>query len=155
MATGPSVRVENVTVRNTSGVCIYLGGTDAIATNNIASGCAYGVAVMSNGNTIAQNQFNDNMFDGILVTGDANLLEGNEVLRNGGVGIHVVRMVPMIGDDQFIPLIQDRATGNVIRGNRALSNNVDLEEFGTCDYPGLMNEWTDNSFETGRPDCVR
>jgi parallel beta helix pectate lyase-like protein len=154
IATGSAVRLEHVTVQNTTGVCMLLGGEGSIAVSNVATGCTYGMAVLSNGNRITQNQFNDNIADGLLVTGDENLIEGNEALRNGGVGIHVVRMVPMVGDDQFISLIQDRAVSNVIKGNTALSNNVDLEEFGACSDPGLFNDWSDNIFKTGRPDCV-
>jgi Right handed beta helix region len=154
ITTGSAVRVERVTVRNATGVCMLLGGTDSIAISNVATGCTYGMAVTSNGNRITQNQFNDNIVDGILVIGDENLVEGNETLRNGGVGIHVVRWVPMVADNEFVPLIQDRASGNVIRGNRALDNKVDLEEFGGCDAPGLFNDWANNVFKTGRPECV-
>ena len=155
LAMGSSVRIEHVTVRNVSGVCILLGGEGSLAINNLATGCTYGLVVLSNGNRVVQNQFNDNVADGMIVIGDENLIEGNEALRNGGVGIHVVRSVPMVGDDEFVSLIQDRATGNVIRANRALRNKVDIEEFGDCAGPGLFNEWTQNVFETGRPECVR
>jgi Right handed beta helix region len=151
---GSSARLERVTVRNASGVCMLLAGADSIALSNVATGCTYGMAVLSNGNQIVHNSFNDNMVDGLLVTGDENLIEGNEALRNGGVGIHIARMVPMVGDDQFVSLIQDRSTANVIKNNRALENRVDLEEFGDCD-PGLFNEWADNTFKMGRPECVR
>ena len=154
MAVGSSVRIEHVTVRNTSGVCMLLGGEGSLAVGNVATGCTYGLVVLSNGNRVVQNQFNDNVADGVMVLGDENLIEGNETLRNGGVGIHVVTAVPMIGDDEFVPLIQDHATRNVIRGNRALQNKVDIEEFGRCTNPGLFNEWTENVFETGRPECV-
>jgi len=154
LAMGSSVRIEHVTVRDVSGVCILLGGEGSLAVGNVATGCTYGLVVLSNGNRVVQNQFNDNVADGVIVLGDENLIEGNEALRNGGVGIHVVRTVAMIGDDEFVPLIQDRATGNAIRGNRALRNKVDIEEFGGCAGPGLFNEWAENVFETGRPECV-
>jgi Right handed beta helix region len=154
MAVGASVRIEHVTMRNISGVCMLLGGEGGLAVGNVATGCAYGLVVLSNGNRVVQNQFNDNVADGVMVLGDENLIEGNETLRNGGVGIHVVVTVPMIGDAEFVPLIQDHATRNVIRGNRALQNKVDIEEFGRCTGPGLFNEWIENVFETGRPECV-
>ena len=154
IATGPSVRVERVTVRDTTGVCMLLAGGYSTAFENRATGCAYGIVILGNDNTLTNNQSNDNAQDGIIVTGDGNLLEGNEALRNRGVGIHVVRMVPMAGEGRFLTLIQDLATGNVIQGNRALDNGVDLEEFGDCQL-GLPNEWRGNTFKTGRPDCVK
>ena len=154
ITTGPSVRVERVTVRGTTGVCMLLAGGDSTAFQNRTTGCAYGIVIFGNDNTLTNNQSNDNIEDGILVTGDRNLLEGNEALRNGGVGIHVVRMVPMAAEGRFLSLIQDLATGNEIRANRALDNGVDLEEFGDCQL-GLPNEWINNSFKTGRPSCVR
>jgi Right handed beta helix region len=154
ITSGSSVRLERVTVQATNGVCIVLGGANNVAVNNVASGCLYGMAVVSNGNRILQNQFDDNVVDGLIIMGDDNLVEGNEALRNGGSGIHIVRMVAMVGENQFVPLIQDRATRNVIRGNKALANGLDLEEFGGCDEPIPFNSWVDNVFNIARPDCV-
>ena len=153
VATGPSVRVEGATIRDTE-MCMFLAGSGGTVSHNSATRCTIGIVVTGNGNTLTDNQSNDNIQDGILVTGDANLLEGNEVLRNGEVGIHVVRMVAMVAENGFLPFIQDLATGNVIRGNRASDNKVDLEEFGDCVVAPLPNQWINNRFRTGRPDCI-
>jgi parallel beta-helix repeat protein len=153
VTTGSGATVANVDVRDTS-VCMLVTGRESTITANQASHCAYGIVVTGNENTISDNQFNDNGADGILVSGDANVITGNEALRNRGVGLHVVRMVPMIADDSFLSLIQDLATGNILQGNTAANNNVDLVEFGDC-IIGLPNNWTDNHFGTRRPDCIQ
>ncbi len=134
VTTGSGATVANVDVRDTS-VCMFVTGRESKISGN-------------------DNQFNDNGADGILVTGDANVITGNEALRNRGVGLHVVRMVPMIADDSFVSLIQDLATGNILQGNTAANNNVDLVEFGDCTI-GLPNKWTDNHFGTRQPDCIQ
>ena len=153
VTTGSGATVANVDVRDTS-VCMFVTGRQSTISSNQASHCMYGIVVTGNANTISDNQFNDNDADGILVTGDANLITRNEALRNRGVGLHVVRMVPMIADDSFLSLIQDLATGNILQGNTAANNNVDLVEFGDC-IIGLPNNWTDNHFGTRRPDCIQ
>jgi parallel beta-helix repeat protein len=153
VTTGSGATVANVDVRDTS-VCMFVTGRGSTISGNQASHCVYGIVVTGNENTISDNQFNDNGADGILVTGHANVITRNEALRNGGVGLHVVRMVPMIADDSFVSLIQDLATGNILQGNTAANNNLDLVEFGDCN-PGLPNNWTDNHFGTKRPDCIQ
>jgi parallel beta-helix repeat protein len=153
VTTGSGATVANVDVRDTS-VCMLVAGRESTISSNQASHCGYGIVVIGNENTISDNHFNDNDADGILVTGDANLITGNEALRNRGVGLHVVRMVPMIADGSFLSLIQDLATGNTLQGNTAANNNVDLVEFGDCTI-GLPNNWTDNHFGTKRPDCIQ
>ncbi len=153
VTTGSGATVANVDVRDTS-VCMFVTGRESKISGNQASHCMYGIVVTGNENTISDNQFNDNSADGILVTGHANVITGNEALRNRGVGLHVVRMVPMIADDSFVSLIQDLATGNILQGNTAANNNVDLVEFGDCTI-GLPNKWTDNHFGTRQPDCIQ
>jgi hypothetical protein len=143
--------------RATCSVGILDAGTDSTATFNIVEGCKYGIVIMGDDNTYAQNKSNDNSEDGILVTGHRNLLEGNEALRNGAVGIHVARAVPMVARNRFLSFIQDYAFGNVIRGNTALNNRLDLSEFAECEpppYPPLSNEWIENVFNTRSPDCI-
>ena len=105
--------------------------------------------------TRTRNQVNDNSEDGILVTGDRNVLDSNETLRNGGVGIHLARVVPMVARNTFLSFIQDVAAGNVVRNNTALDNRVDLKEFAECQgepFPPLLNEWTNNTFQTREPE---
>ena len=63
-------------------------------------------------------------------------------------------MVAMTGENTFVPLLQDLATDNVLQGNNAADNSVDLEEFGDCSV-GLPNTWADNQFRTRPPDCIR
>jgi parallel beta-helix repeat protein len=152
-STGHAVRVFDADIRDTI-VCMFIMGSDMTISTNRATQCMYGIVVFGNENTIRDNEVTDNAADGILVTGDANVVSGNQVLRNRGTGIHVVRMVPMIAEGSFLPQIQDLATGNVLQGNNAANNNVDLEEFGDCDK-GLRNSWTDNQFGTKNPDCIR
>ena len=152
-----SAHVEGVTVQRDTTIGIFLSGNGSTATSNIVGGAKYGIVVTGDDNTLLNNQSNDNLQDGFLVTGDRNLLEGNEARRNGGVGIRVARMVPMVRDNRFISFIQDRGLGNIIRGNTALDNNVDLVEFADCADPPfspLDNEWTNNIFSTRRPKCI-
>ena len=107
--------------------------------------------------TLIRNQSNENSKDGFLVTGDRNLLEGNEARRNGEAGIRVARVVPMIGNNRFVSFIQDRGLSNVIRGNTALDNKIDLVEFAQCNldpFSPLENEWSDNIFNTRNPECI-
>jgi parallel beta-helix repeat protein len=153
IASSGHIRVSDADIRDTV-VCMFIMGNNMTISTNRATGCMYGIVVFGNENTIRDNEVTDNAADGILVTGDANVVSGNQVLRNRGTGIRVVRMVPMIAEGSFLPLIQDLATGNVLQGNNAANNNVDLEEFGDCDK-GLRNYWTDNQFGTKNPDCIR
>jgi Periplasmic copper-binding protein (NosD) len=152
-----SMHVEGAKVR-ASTIGIFLGGDHGTASNNIVGGARYGIVVTGDDNTITANQSNDNFEDGFLVTGHRNLLEGNAALRNGGIGIHVARVVPMVGDHRFLSFIQDRGTGNVISGNTALHNGVDLVEFADCvvhlDGSLLENEWINNVFSTRSPSCI-
>lgn len=152
-----SVHVEGVTVRVTT-IGILLGGSGGTVSNNFVGEARYGIVVTGDDYSITENQSNDNIQDGFLVTGDRNLLEGNEALRNGGIGIHVARMVPMVMNKRFLPFIQDRGVGNVIRGNTALDNKHDLVEFANCadpPFPPLANEWINNIFKTRRPQCIK
>jgi hypothetical protein len=151
-----SAHVQGVTMRVTT-IGILLAGNGSTAIGNIVNGARYGIVVTGDDNTIIDNQSNDNLKDGFLVTGDRNLLEGNEARRNGEVGIHVARMVPMVGDNRFLSFIQDRGLSNIIRGNTALDNRRDLVEFADCaapPFPPLNNEWTNNIFRTRRPKCI-
>src|SRR4029077_6894980 len=124
VTTGTGATVANVDVRDTN-VCMLVAGRESTISSNQASHCGYGIVVIGNENTISDNQFNDNAVDGILVTGDANVITGNEALRSRGVGLQGRRMVPMEPDDSFVSLIQDLATGNILRGNTAANNDVD------------------------------
>ena len=129
---------------------IFLAGNGSTVISNIVGGARYGIVVTGDDNTVINNQSNDNLKDGFLVTGDRNLLEGNEARRKGGVGIHVARMVPMVGDNRFLSFIQDRGSSNVIRGNTALDNKRDLVEFADCadpPFPPLNNEWTNRRLQ--------
>jgi hypothetical protein len=169
-----SIRVEHVFVRATT-IGIFVSGNENTISNNIAGGAGYGIVVTGDDNTVTGNESNDNIADGFLITGDRNLVEGNQALRNGGVGIHVARMVPMVQNikgPRLLPdfqhvffrtrrvlrFIQDQALGNIIRGNTALENRLDLAEFAECasspDDPPLENEWVNNTFDTRRPDCI-
>ena len=152
-----SAHVEGVTLRHVTTIGIFLAGNGGTATSNIVGGAKYGIVVTGDDNTLVNNQSNDNLQDGFLVTGDRNLLDGNEARRNGGAGIRVARMVPMVRDNRFISFIQDRGLGNIIRGNTALDNDLDLVEFADCadpPFPPLSNEWTNNIFGTRRPKCI-
>jgi len=153
ISAGHATGVFDVDIRDTS-VCMLITGNHATISNNKAIQCAFGIVVFGDDNAISGNEVIDNTADGILILGDANEVTGNRVLRNRGTGIHVVRTVPMIGEGSFFPQIQDLATGNVLQGNNATNNNVDLEEFGDCAV-GLTNSWTDNQFGTKQPDCIR
>src|SRR6266542_4273907 len=115
-------------------------------TNVVVEGCQVGVVTTGSGATVANVDVRDTSVC-MFVTGRESKISGNEALRNRGVGLHVVRMVPMIADDSFVSLIQDLATGNILQGNTAANNNVDLVEFGDCTI-GLPNKWTDNHFGT-------
>jgi len=151
-----SAHVEGARMRVTT-IGIFLAGNGSTVVSNIVGGARYGIVVTGDDNTLINNQSNDNLKDGFLVTGDRNVLEGNVALRNGGVGIHVARMVPMVGDNRFLSFIQDRGLGNVIRENTALDNKHDLVEFADCadpPFPPLNNEWTNNIFRTRRPNCI-
>ena len=153
-----SAHVHRVKMQVTT-IGIFAAGSHGTITSNIVGGATYGIVVTGDDYTLVDNQSNDNLEDGFLITGDRNLLEGNEALRNGGVGIHVARMVPMVGNHHFLSFIQDRAVSNVIRGNTALDNKKrDLEEFADCmspPFPPLANEWTNNIFKRRRPDCIQ
>jgi hypothetical protein len=64
----------------------------------------------------------------------------------------------MVTKWRFLPFIQDRGVGNVIRGNTALDNKHDLVEFANCadpPDPPLDNEWITNTFKTRRPQCIK
>jgi hypothetical protein len=151
-----SAHVERVKVQRVTGIGIFLARTGSTATDNIVGGATYGIVVTGDDNTLINNQSNDNLKDGFLVTGDRNVLEGNEARRKG-IGIHVARMVPMIRKNHFLSFIQDRGSSNVLRGNTALDNKVDLVEFADCanpPFPPLNNEWTNDVFRTRRPDCI-
>jgi parallel beta-helix repeat protein len=138
-SSGHAVRVSDAGIRDTI-VCMFIMGNDMTISNNRATQCMYGIVVFGNENTIRDNEVTDSGADGILVTGDANVVGGDQALRNRGTGIHVVRMVPMIAEGSFLPLIQELATGNVLQGNNAANNNVNLEELATatkdCIIPG-------------------
>jgi hypothetical protein len=169
-----SIHVERVGIRDTT-IGFFLAGNGGLVSNNIAGGAGYGFVVTGDDYIITGNESNDNTGDGFLVTGDRNILEGNEARRNGGVGIHVARMVPMVQtikrprllpdvqhfffrDKRVLRFIQDQGLGNVIRGNTALENELDLAEFAECASPPdapLENKWANNTFETRRPDCIR
>jgi len=171
-----SIHVQRVGVRATT-IGFFLSGNGGVVSDNIAEGTGYGFVVTGDDYLITGNQSNDNTEDGFLITGDRNRLEGNEARRNGGVGIHVARMVPMVqsikrprlfsdANTQFVffrrnsrvlRFIQDQGLSNVIRGNTALENELDLAEFADCANPPdppLENEWTNNIFETRRPNCI-
>jgi hypothetical protein len=151
-----SAHVQGIRMRVTN-IGIFLAGSGSTASYNIVGGARYGIVVTGDDNILVGNQSNDNLKDGFLITGDRNLLEGNEARRNGGIGIHVARMVPMIGNHDFLSFIQDRGLSNIIRGNTALENKRDLEEFADCMSPPftpLNNEWSNNTFNTRRPDCI-
>jgi parallel beta-helix repeat protein len=152
-----SAHVKGVRVQQVKSIGIFLAGSGSTATSNIVGGTTYGIVVTGDDNTLIDNQSSDNLKDGFLVTGDRNLLEGNEARRNGGVGIHVARMVPMVRNQRFLSFIQDRGLSNVIRGNTALDNKLDLVEFADCEnppFPPLNNEWTNNIFSTRQPNCI-
>ena len=172
MAQGPAAHLNNVQVRAHT-IGIFVSGNGGLISNNIVGGASYGIVVTGDENTVIGNESNDNVHDGFLITGDDNLLEGNTARRNRGVGIHVATMVPMVRDARprllsgarrfffrdrrFIPFIQDQGLGNVIRGNTALENELDLAEFADCanpPEPPLENEWISNTFETRRPQCI-
>src|SRR5690349_1382283 len=151
-----SAHVQGIKMHVTN-IGIFLAGHGSTASYNIVGGAKYGIVVTGDDNVLIGNQSNDNLNDGFLITGDRNLLEGNEARRNGGVGIHVARMVPMIGNHDFLSFIQDRGLSNIIRGNTALENKRDLEEFADCispPFPPLNNQWSNNTFNTRRPDCI-
>jgi parallel beta-helix repeat protein len=152
LTAGVAAKVTNVDVRDAD-VCMLVSGKSNTITHNISRSCSYGIVVAGDDNTISDNDFNDNAADGILVTGHSNVIADNTVLRNAGVGIHLVRTVPMVADDEFVAFIQNFSAGNVIQGNTAADNAVDLVEFGDCGL-GLRNEWTDNHFKSGSPDCI-
>jgi parallel beta-helix repeat protein len=149
---GRAAKVSNTEIRD-SVVCMFITGNSMTISNNRVTQCLYGIVVFGQENTIRDNEVTDNGADGILVTGDDNVVSGNQALRNRGTGIRVARLVPMIAEGSFIPLIADLATNNVVQGNNAASNNVDLAEFGDCDE-GLRNSWMDNRFGTKQPDCI-
>jgi parallel beta-helix repeat protein len=153
VSSGHAASVFDVDIRDAV-VCMLITGNNGTISNNKATQCAYGIVVFGHENTISGNEVTDNTADGILLTGDGNVVSSNQALRNRGAGIRVVRMVPMTAEGSFLPQIQDLATGNVLQGNNAANNNVDLEEFGDCDK-GLRNSWTDNQFGTKNPDCIR
>jgi parallel beta-helix repeat protein len=151
-----SAHVQAIRLRVTN-IGIFLAGNGSTASYNIVGGAKYGIVVTGDDNVLIGNQSNDNRNDGFLITGDRNLLEGNEARGNGGAGIHVARMVPMVGNHHFLSFIQDRGLSNIIRGNTALENKRDLEEFSECmspPFPPLNNEWSNNTFNTRRPDCI-
>lgn len=151
-----SAHVQGIRTRVTN-IGIFLAGNGSTASFNIVGGARYGIVVTGDDNVLIGNQSNDNLHDGFLITGDRNLLEGNEARRNGRVGIRVARMVPMIANHHFLSLIQDRGLSNIIRANTALENKRDLEEFSECvspPFPPLNNEWSNNTFNTRRPDCI-
>jgi parallel beta-helix repeat protein len=153
VSAGHAPRVFDADIQDTV-VCILVMGNNATISNNSTSRCAYGILVFGDDNTITANEVTDNTADGILITGDGNVVRGNQVRRNRGTGIRVARMVPMIWEGVFLPMLQDLAVGNTLEGNKAADNNVDLEEFGDCAI-GLPNNWTENQFRTRDPDCIR
>jgi parallel beta-helix repeat protein len=153
-----SIRLENVRVGATT-IGIFLSGNRGIVSNNTVVGAKYGIVVTGDDNTLTGNKSNDNAYDGFLVTGDRNLLENNEARRNRGVGIHVARMVPMVGPRQILSSIQDLGISNIIRGNVSLDNKLDVREFAEkCDENKVKcenNTWINNTFKTRWPEWIK
>src|SRR5262245_47044950 len=72
-----TVHVTGAKVEGTI-VGIFVSGNGGTVSHNIVTGARYGIVVTGNDYTLIGNQSNDNSADGFLVTGDRNLLEGNE-----------------------------------------------------------------------------
>lgn len=95
-----------------------------------------GMDVDSNNNQIVNNTFTGWPDKGILID---EFTQGNQVILNY-----------MTGNDIGIET-DVGATDNIIHGNSATGNGLDLKDDGVCD-----NDWSDNIFETFSPDkkCI-
>ena len=145
---GHESRIVNVTPQSTS-VGFYLGGFGGWVESNTAirSGLAY--VLVGHAYTLLTNRAWDSLHVGYLVTGHGNLLQGNEALRSGQAGFYVSWQTPGVRESQALLFLKQKGVGNVLTGNTALDNGVDLAEVppkfqGDCDE----NTWQDNTFET-------
>jgi hypothetical protein len=76
--------------------------------------------------------------------------------RNGGVGIQVASMAPLVGNRKAIFALQGRGQGNSLRAHTALANKLDLRDFtGNCLELEPSDTWGGNTFETRQPTCIK
>jgi parallel beta-helix repeat protein len=112
--------------------------TDNEFRDNVVTGnSGFGIQVDGgNGNSFIHNNLSGNALDGLFLrTADNNVVRQNTIDSNGSIGIEV-------GTGS------GTASGNMIEGNTALGNAVDLLDSNGCPSP---NTWTHNSFFSSNP----
>jgi parallel beta-helix repeat protein len=145
-----------------------VSGNNTISSNTIQGTGDLGVIVSTDGNMVSDNTA-VGWFWGIVVNGNRNHVAGNQVgylgISCGCVGIWLtdgadsnvvsqnveLEKVGAIGNQYF--LVEATALGNVLSENTATTTHG-LDAFdrsGDC----INNRWTDNTFTTREPACIR
>lgn len=159
---------EGGVVVSGSNRAVSVSGNNTISSNTIQGLGDLGVLVSTDGNMVSDNTA-VGWFWGIVVNGNHNHVAGNQVgylgISCGCVGIWLtdgadgnvvsqnveLEKVGAIGDQYF--LVEATALGNVLSENTATTTRgLDaFDKSGDC----INNRWSDNTFTTTSPACIR
>lgn len=121
----------------------FFGGTHEIIGNTISNNGFNGIGEFLNpdgGNIIRGNRIESNAFSGLRLCTDANTIQANQVLYNGGNGIDIVGGFPCRFGPPFLG-----GADNQIKSNRAVGNlGIDLTDVNAA----CVNTWKSNQFDT-------
>jgi hypothetical protein len=138
-------------------VCLWLRGAQGTVVANNASNCHFGAYVSGHQYRIQGNIFHHNAYDGLTLLGDRNeVTENNQLLSNKMNGINVVQQVGQLSSTWLVKGLPDLAAGNLIRGNTATGNGLDLREWpvgSICTQP--INTWENNTANKRNPTCLQ
>ena len=155
--------VSGVTATQTL-VSIWNIGHHTLAEYNQVGGGQYGIVITGHDSVYRYNIVHRNTIDGFLITGSFNQVYANDVQYNGGVGIRVASMLPMVDKNLLVKRLRQWGRENVIVWNTILNNHHDLYEFIAdgqvpCqdNYWGVLPDGTPapNTFRTAYPSCIR
>jgi hypothetical protein len=121
----------------------FFGGPHEIIGNTISNNGFNGIGEFFNpdgGNVIRGNRVEGNAFSGLRLCTDANTVQANQVLDNGGNGIDIVGGFPCRFGPPFLG-----GADNQVKSNRAVGNlGTDLTDVNAA----CVNSWKSNKFDT-------